>query len=246
MAYSFRENVKPHDDIIQHLMNNSYNYFGRVPVYHVDTYIKPLAQLCNELGNRYDDESVQRYFHASKSNSFFQEFGKRFLLSDFETIRDGELLNKIGDIILDVNDYWQLVEVKTSNTDKFTINAHSLSQYAKIRQDKWQHVHFLFFNTTTGIARMMNFNSLCSPLHRSIELLHHPCGLDHALPILNASPIPSNKVILKAHSNSKGNEIRDSLSDLYYKFNFEQAYGYEPTLMNDYLSKIYSMRPAIA
>lgn len=246
MTYSFIENVKPHDNVVQHLMNNSYNYFGRVPVYHVDTYIKPLAQLCNELGNRYDDESNQRYFHAFTSNSFFQEFGSRFLLPGFETIRDGEFLNKIGDIILDISNCWHLIEVKTSSTDTFTVNVHSLSQYAKIRYDQWQHVHFLFFNTTTGIARMMNLNDLCSPQNRSIELLHHPCGLDHALPILNASPIPFDKVILKEHLYSKRNEIKDSVSDLYYKINFQQAYGYEPKLLYNYLYNIYSMRPVNA
>lgn len=236
----FKESVLPHDQLLQHLIFYSYSYFQGFPVYLIDPHFKPLAEMCRQLGNRQDSESCQAFIEAVNSNAFYKDFATRFLPYNYSYLyqRDGLFLSKMGDLIVNIFNVWNIIEVKTSDTDIFTVNADSLNQFNKISPEQRQHVHFLFANTTTGALQMMSLQQLCHPTMDYVELYHHSCTAEQLQQITQNSPIPSANIQLKERKRKKTDRNLDNNSNLFYRFDLPRMYSNTPVPLPEYIHNL--------
>ncbi|WP_071396594.1 hypothetical protein [Bacillus tuaregi] len=224
MGKLFSENLKDHDSKLNELVRQSYTYFKGLPVYHIDDYFKPLAKLCNELGNRNDEVADYQYKQNVDQNSFYCEFVKRFMGIDFLYVRDSLFLHKLGDFILNINGCWHIVELKTTrrSNNLFTFNAEALHQFAKVSSEQQKCIHFLFYNYSTNEFNMVGYQQLIEA-EGHIQLHYHKnVYSDYLAQIILSSPIPKKSLQIKENINIEAKENLISSSNIYYEFNLDE------------------------
>jgi hypothetical protein len=238
MGNHFHTNLNDHDSQLSYLTRNSYSYFRGFPVYYMDDAFKPLAKLCDQLGNRKDEEAEQLFKQAVDNNSLFKEFVTRLLGTHNLYVRDGNFLHKAGDIVLNLNNSWHMIELKTTRRNTFSINANSLHQFAKIDKSAWVFIHFLFYSYLDNTYKMIRYDQLFNVLDKVKLCFHTGVSTEVLMQTIEESPFAKQDILVCENKNTTIKDQVDCLTNLYYEFDLSAIYGDRVMLMSNYMDSL--------
>lgn len=154
---NFEKRSELHDSTLQYPINNSYHYF-RAPLYPMDQELQPLREVINNYSDASTEEQTLVWNAAWATNTFYQELYRRFT----PHIHNTEFIRKAGDIILDINDTWHMIELKTTTNedDIYHINFDSFRVYDSLPMNVRDYIHILFYNAVTQSFWIARYNDL--------------------------------------------------------------------------------------
>ncbi|MGO1059504.1 hypothetical protein ACTL32_10280 [Planococcus sp. FY231025] len=154
---NFEKRSELHDSTLQYLVNNSYNNF-RAPLYPMDQELQPLREVIKNYSNSSIEEYNLVWNAALATNTFYQELYRRFT----PQIHHAEFIKKAGDVILDINDMWHIIELKTTTNAEeiYCINFDSFRVYDSLPMNVRDFIHILFYNAVTQSFWIARYNDL--------------------------------------------------------------------------------------
>jgi hypothetical protein len=130
-----------HDNVLQYLINNNYHFF-RAPLYPVDSEMSALRDLLRNQPTDIKKELDEIWNVAINRNHFYRTLIQNFTLQ----IHNENFIRKAGDVIVDLDGIWHLIELKTSKGNIFNINFDSLIAYDTLPIEVRNYIHFIFFD----------------------------------------------------------------------------------------------------
>lgn len=146
-----------HDTTLQHLLNNNYHYF-KAPMYLIDQELNPLREVIKNYSAGSAEEYNLVWKAAWNTNEFYQELHQRFS----QHINNTNFISKAGDFIIDINNDWHMIELKTTTkgNDIYNFNFDSFRAYNSLPLELRNFIHILFYNDLNKSFWIGRFNDL--------------------------------------------------------------------------------------
>lgn len=147
-----------HDSVLTYLIENNFSYF-RSPIYLIDKEFEPLRELLkshSSYPNQKELEDVWRV--AKRKNDFYRELLDRFSNS----IHTKNVINYLGDFIVEKNNNWHIVKLKTSENSSsiFHFNIESILAFRSFPQKYLPYLYVLFYNDFSKVFQISRFSNL--------------------------------------------------------------------------------------